>query len=130
MSQEKIFSLKIMQKMRHGSWFQTAFCFLKKLYNRLKQVVCRLISLYFDSTQINIQYNRNKLFKTLHYWSRDMLNFVFLDKSLGIISPAHFVYDFSTKMFIMVYSINWSNFIVCLHLLLEILGNMCIAIVC
>ena len=24
-----------------------------------------------------------------------MLNFDFLDKSLGIVSPAHFVYDFS-----------------------------------
>ena len=26
-----------------------------------------------------------------------MLNFDFLDKGLGIVSPAHFVYDFSTK---------------------------------
>ena len=130
MSQEKNFSLKIMQKMRHGSWFQTAFCFLKKLYNRLKQVVCRLISLYFDSTQINIQYNRNKLFKTLHYWSRDMLHFDLLDKGLGIVSPPHFVFNFSTKMFHMLYSINWPNFIVSLPLLLGILDNMCIEIVC
>ena len=59
-----------------------------------------------------------------------MLNFVFLDKGLGIVSPAYFVYDFSTKMFLMLYSINWPNFIVWLPLLLEILGNMCIAIVC
>ena len=59
-----------------------------------------------------------------------MLNFDFLDKGLGIISPAHFVYDFSTKMFLMLYSINWPNFIAWLPLLLEILGNMCIAIVC
>ena len=29
-----------------------------------------------------------------------MLNFDFLDKGLGIASPAHFVYDFSTKMFL------------------------------
>ena len=27
-----------------------------------------------------------------------MLNFDFLDKDLGIFSPAHFVYDFSTEM--------------------------------
>ena len=27
-----------------------------------------------------------------------MLNFDFLDKCLGIVSPAHFVYDFLTKM--------------------------------
>ena len=33
-----------------------------------------------------------------------MLNF-FLDKRLGIVSPAHFAYDFLTKMFLMLYSI-------------------------
>ena len=27
-----------------------------------------------------------------------MFNFDFLDKGLGIVSPAHFVYDFSTKL--------------------------------
>ena len=31
-----------------------------------------------------------------------MLNFDFLDKGLGIISPAYFVYDFSTKVFLML----------------------------
>ena len=59
-----------------------------------------------------------------------MPNFDFLDKVLGIVSPAHFVYDFSPKMFLMLYFINRQNFIVWLPLLLEILGNMCIAIVC
>ena len=58
-----------------------------------------------------------------------MLNFDFLDKGLGIVSPAHFAYDFSTKMFVMLYSINWPNFIVWLPLLLVILGSICIAIV-
>ena len=33
-----------------------------------------------------------------------MLNFEFLDKGLGIVSSAHFVYDFSTKMFLMFYT--------------------------
>ena len=33
-------------------------------------------------------------------------------------------------MFLMLYSIDWPNFIVWLPLLLEILGNICIAIVC
>ena len=59
-----------------------------------------------------------------------MLNFDILDKSLGIVPPAHFVYDFSTKMFLKLYSINRPNFIVWLPLLLEILGNMYLAIVC
>ena len=35
-----------------------------------------------------------------------MLNVDFLDKGLGIVSPAHFVYVFSTEMFLMLYSIN------------------------
>ena len=59
-----------------------------------------------------------------------MLNFDFLDKGLRKISPAHFMYDFSTKMFLMLYSINRPNFITWLPLLLEILGNMCITFVC
>ena len=59
-----------------------------------------------------------------------MVNFDFLDKGLGIVSPAHFAYDFSTKVFLMLNFINWPNFIAWLPLLLEIWGNMCIAIVC
>ena len=42
----------------------------------------------------------------------------------------HFAYDFSRKTFLMLYSINWPNFIAWLSLFLETLGNMCIAIVC
>ena len=48
---------------------------------------------------------KNKLYKTLDC-SRDILNFDFLKKGLGIVSPQHFVYDFSTKVFPMLYSIN------------------------
>ena len=59
-----------------------------------------------------------------------MLNFDFLDKGLGIVSPAHFMNDFSTKMFFMLYSINWQNFIAWLPFVREILANMCTAIVC
>ena len=35
-----------------------------------------------------------------------MLNFDFLEKDLGIVSPLLFVYDFLRKMFLMLYSIN------------------------
>ena len=58
-----------------------------------------------------------------------MLNFDFLEKGLGIVYPPHFVYDFLRKMFLMLHSINQPNFIAWLPLLLEILVNMCIAIV-
>ena len=68
---------------------------------------------WFDyiSIALKLAYNRHKLFKTLHKWSRDMLNFDFLDKGLGIVYPADFVYDFSTKIFLVLYSVNWPNFI-------------------
>ena len=35
-----------------------------------------------------------------------MLSFDILDKGLGLVSPADFVYNFSTKMLPMLYSIN------------------------
>ena len=35
-----------------------------------------------------------------------MLNFDILDKGLEIVSPARFVYDFSTKMLLMLNSVN------------------------
>ena len=35
-----------------------------------------------------------------------MLNFDFFKKGLGIVSPPHFVYDFSRKTVDMLYSIN------------------------
>ena len=85
---------------------------------------------HYISIALKLAYNRNKVFKTLHYWSRDMLNFDFLDKGLEIVSPAQFMYDFSTKKFLMLYSVNWPNLITWLPLLLEKLRNMCIAIVC
>ena len=59
-----------------------------------------------------------------------MLNLDFLEKSLGLDSSPYFLYNFLRKIFLMLYSINWPNLIVRLPLLLEILGNMCIVIVC
>ena len=49
-----------------------------------------------------------------------MLDFDFIEKGLGIVFPPHFVHDFSRKMFLVLYSINWPNFNVWLSLLLEI----------
>ena len=58
-----------------------------------------------------------------------MLNFYFLEKGVRLVSPPQSEYDFWRKIFLMLYSINWLNFIVSLPLLLEILGNMCIVII-
>ena len=35
-----------------------------------------------------------------------MLNFDFLEKCLGIVSPPHFAHDFSRKIFDMLYAIS------------------------
>ena len=52
-----------------------------------------------------------------------MLNSDFSAKGLGLVSSTHFVYDFSTKMFLILYSVSSQKFIVYLALRLEILGN-------
>ena len=52
----------------------------------------------------------------------------FLDKTLGLVSPPHFMSVLSI-VFLMLYSINWLNLIFWLPLLLEILSNMCIVII-
>ena len=54
----------------------------------------------------------------------------FRNESGNSFSSPYFVYDFLRKIFPMLYFINWPNFIVWLHVFLEILGNMCTAIVC
>ena len=51
-------------------------------------------------------------------------------KGLGLAPPSCFVYDFLRQILLMLYSINWPNFILWLSLRLEILGNMCIVIIC
>ena len=58
------------------------------------QVVCSLVPIYFDSPQLNLEYNKTNLYKTLDYLSRDMLNFNFSEEGLGLVSLPHFVYDF------------------------------------
>ena len=42
----------------------------------------------------NLSYNKNKPNKTLTIAPRDMLDFDFLEKGLGIVSSPLFVYDF------------------------------------
>ena len=51
-----------------------------------------------------------------------MLNFYFSEKALGLVSPPHFAYDFSRKLFHMFHYLTKFQ----LPLLLEIYGNMCI----
>ena len=58
------------------------------------------------SIALNLPYNKKKLYKTSEYASRDMLNFNFSEKGLGLVFPPHFEYNFSRKMLLMLDSIN------------------------
>ena len=55
---------------------------------------------------LNLAYNKNKLYETLDYSTRDMHPFNFLEENQGLVYPPDFVYDFSRKMFFMLHSIN------------------------
>ena len=53
-----------------------------------------------------------------------------IKRGLKLVSLPHFPHNFWRKIFLLLYSINWPNFIVWLSLPCEILDNMCIATVC
>ena len=72
-------------------------------------MVCSLVLISSDSGKLGTQ--KKQIDNTIDYFSRDMSNFDFLGKGVGIGFPAHFAYYFSRKMFIMLYFIIWLNFI-------------------
>ena len=84
----------------------------------------------YTSKTVKLVCNESNLYKILEYWFRDILNFECSEKGLRLVSPPHFVYDFSRKIFLMFYVTNWPNFIVWLTILLKIMHNMWITIVC
>ena len=57
-------------------------------------------------------------------WTVTLKNFVYND------SLPHFMHDFSRKIFLTLYSLNWPDLIAWLSLLLETLGNVFIKITC
>ena len=59
-----------------------------------------------------------------------MLHFDVFKKNSGIVSPSCFVYVFSRKIFLVLYSLTWPIFFFWLLLLLQIFDNIYIAIVC
>ena len=125
----EIFLFKNYGENKAGRLAPDLFLLLKKclIWDKSKRSAA---SFKYILIALNLWCNKNKLYKTLDYWFLDMFNFNFPEKGLEVVSPPHFVYDFSRKMFLKLYSISWPNFTVWLPLLLEILGNMCITILC
>ena len=122
-----MFFFKKLPENELGKLFSDLFLFYKKALYKVKARCQHLSFNIFWQTSI-WTYNKDKLYNILVCQSRDMLNFDFLWKVLGLASP-HFEYDFLRKIFLMLYSINWPNFIASLSLLLEILGNICTVII-
>ena len=85
-------------------------------------MVSNLISIYFGCPQLGHITKAN--YETSDCSSRDMLYFAFSKKDLGLVSPPLFLHDFLRKIFLMSYSIKRANFIIWLHLLLTISGNI------
>ena len=86
-----------MQKVRQGDKFPDLF---KKALCEVKASGLQLSS--YILIALSLEYIKGKPYKTLDYQFRDILNFYFLEKHLGIVSSPHFLYDFSTKMFLMM----------------------------
>ena len=81
-----IFLQKLCEKWGRETSFRPLFIFFKKINRRWKQMVCSLIS--FLLIALNLSHNKSKLYKTLEYWSTDMLNFNFSEIDLGLVSPS------------------------------------------
>ena len=117
---------KIMQELRHRET-NSRLLLSKALYEIKANGQHLSFDIFWKSSTWTC--SKNKLYKTLNCCSRYMLRHNFLKKVLGLVSPPCFVYDFSRKMYLMLYSVNWLNFIIWLPLLHEILGNIYILMV-
>ena len=121
--------------------------FLEKIYTKCSVEVSTLsISLDQQSKMLQslfLLYLQAKVYQDilkLRCWPLSFINPINLinlvqifkkkkQKTSGTSLPK-FLHDFWRKIFVMIYFINWPNLIAWLLLLLEILGNMCIVIIC
>ena len=92
-SREKYFLQKLQRKWGRETSSRPVLLFKKNvLCVKSKRSV---LYFHYISIALNLAYNRNELYKTLDYLSKDMLKFGFLEKDLEIVSPPHFVLTLS-----------------------------------
>ena len=97
----------------------------------------------FRISQYSVQKQENKDQKKLRIWTISTqcklhITYFYLirsffentKKGLELVSLPIFLHDFREKQIILLHSTDWSNFIDWLRSLPDILGNMCLAIVC
>ena len=89
-NKRKIFLQKLCRKWGRETSPRPLFIF-KKSFIWGKRKWSAAYWFQYVSIALNLAFNENKLYKTLDYWSRDMLNFNFSEKGLGLVSPSHFV---------------------------------------
>ena len=95
--------------------------------DQLAKVSYSLFLLYAKLRAIEIYWN----YAADHWHLSHSKLFLITKRGLGLVSLTYFLHDFWRKLFLLIYSINKSSFIVWLfHLLWEILYNMCIVDVC
>ena len=90
----EIFLSKSHAKNEFGDQFQTAFCFLKKLYVMSTQVVSTLALKYFGGATLGHAIKTNFV-NISDYWSRDMSNFFVYIKGPGTSFSIQFAGDVS-----------------------------------
>ena len=82
---KNIFLQKLSGKWGRGASSRPLFIFWKSLlWGESKWSAAYL---QFISIVLNLPCIKNKLYKILDYWSRDMLDFHFSEKGLGLVSP-------------------------------------------
>ena len=105
--------------------------FLKNhVQNDVGRLVLDLVSAaYFQyiSIAFNLAYNNNKLYKTLDYWSRDILNFNFLEKSGNSFFTTPCLWFFKKNVSHIIFSLQ-TKFHCWIAIAMGILDNMCIEI--
>ena len=95
------------------------------------QVLCSLVSIYFDSLQLGLQKKKKKSVWNFSQLIQRYAQFSFFRKGSGSSFCTRVCVWFLKKnvSHVIIY-FNWPNFIVWLPLLLEILENACITFIC
>ena len=132
--------------MRNASYFTLKTLFVLKIFKVLSSLFSQIekttwLEIYGITTlltkKLQCTYCQIKFTQLIEY----IMSNTFIEKSYTkcngetiprpfLVSLPHFMRYFRSKIFFLLYSINWPNFIVWLPLTREILGNMCIVIIC